>query len=42
MRGMRETKMKKEIEEIGKMAGRSSRLIFGACAIISGVVRCSG
>lgn len=27
---MRETKMKKEIEEIGKMAGRSSRLIFGA------------
>ncbi|WP_368224891.1 hypothetical protein [Blautia wexlerae] len=42
MRGMRETKMKKEIEEIGKMAGRSSRLIFGACAIISGVAAMFG
>ena len=42
MRGMRETKMKKEIEEIGKMAGRSSRLIFGACAIISGVAALFG
>lgn len=39
---MRETKMKKEIEEIGKMAGRSSRLIFGACAIISGVAAMFG
>lgn len=34
--------MKKEIEEIGKMAGRSSRLIFGACAIISGVAAMFG
>lgn len=42
MRGMRETKMKKKIEEIGKMAGRSSRLIFGACAIISGVAAMFG
>lgn len=42
MRGMRETKMKKEIEKIGKMAGRSSRLIFGACAIISGVAAMFG
>lgn len=42
MRRMRETKMKKEIEEIGKMAGRSSRLIFGACAIISGVAAMFG
>lgn len=39
---MRETKMKKEIEEIGKMAGRSSRLIFGAYAIISGVAAMFG
>ena len=39
---MRETKKKKEIEEIGKMAGRSSRLIFGACAIISGVAAMFG
>ena len=39
---MRETKMKKEIEEIGKMAGRSSRLIFGACAIISCVAAMFG
>ena len=34
--------MKKEIEEIGKMAGRSSRLIFGACAIISGAAAMFG
>lgn len=34
--------MKKEIEEIRKMAGRSSRLIFGACAIISGVAAMFG
>ena len=34
--------MKKEIEEIGKMAGGSSRLIFGACAIISGVAAMFG
>lgn len=34
--------MKKEIEEIGKMAGRSSRLIFGAYAIISGVAAMFG
>ena len=32
----------KEIKEIGKMAGRSSRLIFGACAIISGAAAMFG
>lgn len=33
---------KKEIKEIGKMTGRSSRMIFGACAIISGVAAMFG
>lgn len=39
---VRDEKNKKEIKEIGKMAGRSSRLIFGACAIISGVAAMFG
>lgn len=38
---MRE-RMEKEIKEIGKMIGRSSRLIFGVCAIISSVVAIFG
>ena len=39
---VRDEKNKKEIKEIGKMAERSSRLIFGACVIISGVAAMFG
>lgn len=39
---VRDEKNKKEIKEIGKMTGKSSRLIFEACAIISGVAAMFG
>lgn len=42
VREERNKNKKKEIKEIGKMAGRSSRLIFGACVIISGAAAMFG
>ena len=42
VREERNKNKKKEIKEIGKMAGRSSRLIFGECVIISGAAAMIG